>query len=245
MKFSLTEQVSTTYLSQADEIYLNSFPTDLSIYSLYPNATFNIPYNGEDISSLPTSRTLLRITNLSLLPLETSIPYYTPYTPNTPYELNSLISLGVSQVNLNSPLLFQLPSLPTTVSYRCIANVANDGFFPPNPPIDFYILPQTLPTYSPYITTLSFEDASPHKEEALFRIYSKDGWSGKVSDLISNCPTTSLNRLIPPDFAEKRINCGQRCLTTSGCRFCYRIFHLAEPEFASELVNLTKTANKD
>ena len=42
------------------------------------------------------------------------------------------------------------------------------------------------------------------------------------------------NRMLPRDFTEMRLNCGQKCLSGSACQACYRHFHLADPELIRE-----------
>jgi hypothetical protein len=40
--------------------------------------------------------------------------------------------------------------------------------------------------------------------------------------------------MIPPEFAAVRRPCGQRCASGGGCRICYRLLHLADPELIKQ-----------
>jgi hypothetical protein len=36
--------------------------------------------------------------------------------------------------------------------------------------------------------------------------------------------------MIPPEFQERRNNCGMRCMYGSPCKYCQTIAHLANPD---------------
>ena len=40
--------------------------------------------------------------------------------------------------------------------------------------------------------------------------------------------------MIPPEFAEKRLNCGQRCMSNGGCHLCWRLLNLANPDLLKD-----------
>lgn len=53
--------------------------------------------------------------------------------------------------------------------------------------------------------------------------------------IITNLNYPGVNRMIPTELTEKRMNCGQRCQSGGHCRLCYRYLELANPEFIQGL----------
>ena len=60
-------------------------------------------------------------------------------------------------------------------------------------------------------------------------VYKKDKeWFGNLNMLIFNFNEAIDNRTILPTFAERRIDCKQKCLQKNGCQFCQRIANLSK-----------------
>ena len=76
---------------------------------------------------------------------------------------------------------------------------------------------------------IEFDFCHISQEEALYRIYSDEQkWPGPLSYLVYDLNNNCLNRLLPKDIGEKRLNCGHKCQDpTSICRICPNAFKLA------------------
>jgi hypothetical protein len=62
-------------------------------------------------------------------------------------------------------------------------------------------------------------------------------WPGNLKTIITNLNYDGVNRMIPPNFALTRMNCGQRCMShASRCRVCYRYLDLGNPDLLREYV---------
>ena len=165
---------------------------------------------------------------------EHEVDWYAGFPVKTFYELNALKTLGACYVRLGEPLFFMMDKVSKfEIPIRAVPNVAYvDGLFRDDGVCGTWIRPEDLDAYAPYISTIEFEDVDKQeKEQALYRVYMEQKrWPGTLGLIVSNFNYPGVNRMIPPDLVEKRLNCGQRCQETGHCKICYRMFDLAEPE---------------
>lgn len=249
MKFCLRGRQIASYLKKADEIYIEyrdrkAIP---DYAKKYPNATLTleIPPHTEwdlaelkDYAILSRSKLKLCVPEMSDSRLdslrEAGIPYFWGYAITSAYELYSLIAAGVCEARITAPLFFQTDVLRKCgIPIRVTANVAHDGYIPTTDGvIGSWIRPEDLNLYEGAITTIEFADCDNSKEQALYRIYAEQhAWPGKVNMIISNInDDVAYNRMLPEDFTKARLNCGQRCMSGSACRLCYRYLSLANPD---------------
>lgn len=228
MKISLSSRQPAEYLRKADEIYVkeNDVGAVSDLRTKYPNTPLvveNIPVD------LPN--TTIAVSSLDRIPDQ---PWFYIYPATTAYELEALIRAGASQVRVAAPLFFDLRDWGIPV--RVFANLAHQGYLPFDGSIGSYIRPEDVPTYTPYVDTIEFYNCPLEKEQALYRIYSKGEWAGRIDDIITgvNAPK-AYNSLIPPDFAKARLHCQQKCTTGSACQLCKRYLNLADKELYNEL----------
>lgn len=253
MKFSLHERESSAaYLKKADEIiieyrdrraipdFAKKYPAAQLVLEVLPETPWEIDEMKEYFILAKEKLTLClpdikdpRIEELK----EIGIPFFWGYTITTFWELAAAVKTGVSQARIGAPICFKCDGLKKyKVIKRICANVAHEGYlFNVDGIIGSWIRPEDVEAYEKVFDIIEFSDCPGSKEEALFRIYAEQkNWPGRVDMLISNIETEAYNRMIPPEFAAARMNCGQRCVAGSPCRICYRLLHLANPELITD-----------
>lgn len=249
MKFSLHNKQISTYLKKADEIviaykdrraildYAKKYPQAALVLEVPPATQWEMA-ELKEYSILSRNRLTLclpEMTDPRIQELkDNNIPFFWGYTVGTGAELVALKNLGVSQVRIGAPLFFQTKVLKEfDVKYRVAANIAHEGYIPGMSGINgSWIRPEDIELYEDIIDTIEFADCDNAKEQALYRIYAEQkAWPGKVNMLISNIENDkAYNRMLPREFTEHRLNCGQRCASGGACQLCYRYFTLADKE---------------
>lgn len=243
MKYSLSYRVSPKYLAKADEIRIpyKAIERVGEFAEKYPNADllleadFTIPTEQElqTAATLAKEKLLVRITNLETADYYKSfnIPYIWSFSPKDLYELNALYETGVCEIQVNSVFFFRMSKQyplplrfnPTEAATQAILPNVNTLVSP-------YLRPEDQELYENRIDILELSAETPEKEEALFRIYTEDGeWPGRI-DFIIPIETDAVNRMIPPEFAQARYDCGLGCLRGVHCHLCERYLKLADPD---------------
>lgn len=255
MKYCLNSRQELQYLQKADEIKVEYRDKDSipSLIEKYPGKRIILMcYFNEILDWKELNRWNILSRNNFMLCLasvayaddckEHGIPFYMGYPVKTYYELRALKELGVSYVRLAEPLFFEMGTVKQFgVPVRMVPNVAYiDGLPREDGVCGTWVRPEDLDLYENYVEVVEFEDADLKKEQALFRIYAEQkNWPGDLQMIITNLNHDGLNRIIVPDFAEKRLNCGQRCQKTSNCKLCYRALTLAMPDKIRDYMEAT------
>lgn len=261
MKYSLSNRQSSPYLKKADEIliqyrdrkalpdYAEKYPEAALVLEVPPAQEwemaeikeYSILARGKLTLSLP-EMTDPRIPELKAA----GIPFFWGYSVSTWWELDALIALGVSQARIEAPLFFETTKLKQKcrkkIALRVIANVAHEGYVPGVDGISgSWIRPEDVEQYEDVFTTIEFRDSDQSKEQALYRIYAEQHeWPGQIEMLITNINAPGkYNRMLPPEFTQHRLNCGQRCKSNGHCRICHRYVRLADPELIKNYMETT------
>ena len=261
MKYCLSNRVNINYRNKADEIiipykdrraifdYAKKHPKAALTLEVPPQTQWKID-ELKEYSILSKGRLTLCLPEINESIIaelkEAGIPYFWGYTVTTFYELDALVECGVSQVRIGAPIFFMTDKLKNYgVKKRVAANIAHPGYLPNTKGvIGAWIRPEDVELYEDVFDTIEFLDCpESNKEEALYRIYAEEkNWPGKVNMIISNIDNdAAYNRMLPRDFTEMRLNCGQGCLAGRSCRACYRHMHLADRELIknyAEVMNL-------
>lgn len=261
MKYCLSNKVNINYRNKADEIvipykdrraipdYAKKHPKAALTLEVPPQTQWKID-EIKEYSILSKGRLTLCLPEIggpqTVELAAAGIPYFWGYTITTFYELDAVCECGVSEVRIGAPIFFMIDKLKRfeNVKKRVAANIAHPGYIPHTKGIvGAWIRPEDVDLYEGVIDTIEFADCDSNKEEALYRIYCEQKqWPGKVNMIISNIDDNiAYNRMLPRDFTEMRLNCGQKCLSGSACQACYRHFHLADPELIrgyAEAMNL-------
>ena len=161
------------------------------------------------------------------------LKFYWGYPVNSFYQLRALVDAGVCAVRLAPPLTHMLPEVKKFgIDILAVPNVAYvDGLPREDGVCGGWIRPEDLlTTYADYVDMVEFEDCDNKKEQALYRLYFEDSaWPGDLGIIITNFNHMGVNRMIPPELGQIRLNCGQKCQAGNRCRVCYRYLDLANP----------------
>ena len=136
--------------------------------------------------------------------------------------LHGHINMHPTDIYIAEELCFQLVSVATVlhennIKVRTFANVGQSSWKQTPALKKFFIRPEDVEVYEPYIDVLEFfgrEDSI----ETYYKIEKK--WFGKLNEVILDLDTDIDSRFLLPSFAERRINCGKRCLKGRPCQIC-------------------------
>lgn len=102
----------------------------------------------------------------------------------------------------------------------------------------FWIVPQMLHIYEPYVDTLELYDQDVAREKTLVELYDKGEYLFGLTSLLKNCESEIPCPMITEDLCTKRISCGQRCMKLpTNCHYCNRmedVIKLTKPNHLQE-----------
>lgn len=157
------------------------------------------------------------------------------------------INLGVSDVLVCEEICFELDKIAEVAhragaEVRVFANVAQSQYRDTPALKKFFIRPEDIEAYEPYVDIIEFYGKDTNKIDTYFKIYNKDErWYGKLDEIIMSFDSDLDSRYTIPRFAEKRIRCGKECLKGGRCQICERIEKLSKNlEKANLLVMIDK-----
>ena len=148
------------------------------------------------------------------------------------YSLESMLRCGVSEVFIEGYLGFCLPDVKKEcdkfgAKIRVIANFASATWFDCPAIKKFFIRPEDVKHYEPYVDTIEFEGGKT-LQEVCYRAYTKGEWYGDLSEIMPELQTELDSRRIPEMFGEIRTKCGMRCIRGSQCSVCRAFEHFTE-----------------
>ena len=164
--------------------------------------------------------------------IKNNIPFYYLKTLTTFDEINVMQTLGAAAVIIGGPIFFKMNTLAQfSMEKRVAANCAITDELPRTDGVaGSWIRPEDVEQYEDLIDIIEFQRVSQEQERALFRIYAEQhNWPGDLNMIIQDLNYPGVNRMIPPDLVQRRLNCGQRCKETSNCHLCWRMLDLANP----------------
>ena len=141
---------------------------------------------------------------------------------------HGLISIGVSDVYIVEEMGFSLSKLgqiahASSVSIRAFANVAQSKWSQERGVKSFFIRPEDIGLYAPYVDVIEFY-GDDNRQEVSYKAYAEDGkWFGDLRELIIGLDTELDSRFIVPMFAEARLDCEKKCQKLRPCNICTRI----------------------
>lgn len=260
MKFCLRSRCGSAYLARADEIKVDwrDRSTIMDLAVKYTEATFILQFTPSQIqpdeiidfnelknyNTVCEGRFICCVHDQALIPIirNMDIKCYWGYPVDSLWELQGLKALGVCYARLGVSLFFQLDKVAAIgVPIRAVPNLAYTDSLPhENGICGQWIRPEDTEAYETYVSVFEFEDADIKKEQALYRVYSADGWYADLKDLITNLNYSASSHLIPPEFAKRRMTCGHRCQAGGSCHYCPLIMSIANKETASKIVEASK-----
>ena len=158
---------------------------------------------------------------------QTKIPFFFTNVVNNWQVLHGLLEMGASEMYISESLAFELDKVAAIlhergVKVRCFPNIAQAAWKFDNNIKAFYIRPEDISAYEKYVDTIEFYCFN-QEEEALYKIYALDKtWPGYLHSLIKELDGLMQGKFTPPNFAEKRTRCGQKCLKGGLCNLCGR-----------------------
>lgn len=143
-------------------------------------------------------------------------------------------SLEVSDIDLSGALAFELPKVKRYLEkvnantvIRITPNIIQSQTENCPPLQNFFIRPDDIDQYEPYIDILEFEGIE--HQDTFYNIYAKEKlFVGKLNQVIYNFPLAIDNVGLIPQFGERRISCGRECLSGGRCKRCDTLVSIAE-----------------
>ncbi len=113
------------------------------------------------------------------------------------------------------------------IRVRVFPNVAQSSWRETLALKKFFIRPEDVSIYEPYVDVMEFF-GKKDSIETYYKIYAIDQkWFGKLNEIILDFDDEIDNRFIIPNFAYHRLKCGKRCYKGRPCRICDSIERLA------------------
>lgn len=237
MKYSISGRQPKDFLQKADEIFIEYRDIDVlfDYVELYPDKKIvmfvpkDADINWDLLASFNEKLHLTLEVEQIKDPELTNFRWFWHFPVTTYFELDSILTLNVSEILVGGSLFFdleQVKKLCGDTEIRAVPNVAFDAYIPrTDGTIGTYIRPEDVKIYEPYIDTLVFKYEDLKEERMLFKVYKEDQtWPGNLYFLIKNLNKHVDNRAFEEDFASTRLNCRQTCCRTHVCHFCESYF---------------------
>lgn len=138
--------------------------------------------------------------------------------------LHFVVDAKVSDVYICEALAFELPQVYRLCSFnnvkvRIYPNVAQSSIKTTELQSAFFIRPEDIDAYEPYIDVLEFYGPI-EKQDVLLHIYrNTKTWPYDLSVIILGLPPMQ-NTIIPRTFGATRVECGKECLRGGWCNVC-------------------------
>lgn len=267
MKYSLSAKVSKEYFIKADEVRLSWKDKEHIIDAIDLNPTAEYVLEINDIISdedwkqveqyyIMTKKKLkicLSKMNYDYC-LQHKIPFFFAHSISEPWTAQALMNIGVCAIRITGELVHRLDLIQNwPVEIRIQPNRAGAPFNY-KPEIGGWIRPEDLSNLDYAINICEFDVETRREEQALYRIYAEEHkWPGELYILIKDIKDQDVtNRMIPPEFQERRSTCGMRCQSGGHCRYCENVLKLANPnllkqvkEYGSERIQTTVLYDTD
>lgn len=168
------------------------------------------------------------------------------------YSLNYYKTLGICAARIAPPLTHELDNIARYNTIEIRACVNSSGAINPDDPFSNGIVggwfrPEDVANefFTRAIQVIEFDATTIEQEQALWRIYNKGAWSGELYMIVPSVHDERiLNRALPPNFGERRANCGQRCQKGRVCKFCYLVTDFAKAENLHKIKELYDKSTK-
>jgi hypothetical protein len=262
VKYCLSARQPDNILKKADEIKieLRDFRAIPEYIEKFPNKTLILEFVNEipndfdwDLMQVYSEKMngnfICALSDLTIAP-ECSlrgIKFYYKYTITSFFELKGLKDIGVCYALIGTPLLFDLDNVKSYgIPLRAIPNIAYEPYIEhTNGIIGGWIRPEDTDAYGKYIDTFEFyAPKALDKEAAMYHVYAENKyWPGNLNLLIDFLYFDFDNRLLydEENFATRRMNCHQKCLTNHSCHYCESQFLF--PQTILQKYKMNKTTN--
>ena len=168
--------------------------------------------------------------------------FFKEYVRNWDF-FHGLIETGVSDIYIVESLGFELNLLGpvahvSDVSLRVFANVLQNGWDDNASVKSFFIRPEDVAVYAPYVDIIEFIGATKEYQETMVKIYAiRQKWVGDLNELILGLRDSIPNKsIIPAVFGDVRVRCGKKCLKGSKCNICNAVVNTAHSLDEKDLI---------
>lgn len=145
--------------------------------------------------------------------------------PVTDWEtFHNLLYLGVTDILVSGAVAFSMPKMALYVEsglkIRVIPNLSS-SLYTHEDFSSFFIRPEDLAKYEPYVNVVEFYSYDEKAEEALFDIYNRGTFLDEIHYLIQGLNSNVNNATILKEFGDSRLSCGQVCkIPGKRCNIC-------------------------
>lgn len=242
---------TTKFFKQADEVTIHYNPADetlLQFLELNSNRRINIKITDKDDFYANDRVTFFsaickKYSNVVLFIhldekmaedlANSAIPFYFSAYCNNWDMVYYLITFHPTDIFIVEGLGFEIDKVSKilhghNISVRCFANVAQSADREMLPLKKFFVRPEDIKRYEPYIDTIEFFKRQKSLD-TLYKIYAEDQvWNGPLAELIFSFNDNTIDsRYLFPAGMERRISCGRRCLRGEKCSICDEMAELS------------------
>ena len=214
------------YIQEVDEVLISHSEDLLDAIEQFPHADLIHEVNDEPTwEYLSMINKKLNETNRRLIistlhtkiaqeAKENGLAFYFSFAITTFADLQTANEFGACCALISAPIFFEQDKLEKfSIPLRYRANVAYSGYLTTSRvnANAAFIRPDDVEFYDNDTTTIEFGASSSEQEEVLYRLYKYDKtWPGDLNMVITtlNVVPAPMNRMIGPDFAKHRLNCG-------------------------------------
>lgn len=153
------------------------------------------------------------------------------YPINDWENFNDLIDWGASDIYIDGSIAFsidKIASVKKSAKIRIFPTESlNSPFSKGYKTSSFFVRPEDLSMYEEVVDIIEFK-GNKEKEDILFKVYKRGSFIADIDQLIPNLPKEISNLAIGEEFAQERLNCGQRCkMPGNFCRYCSNYLNYA------------------
>ena len=160
------------------------------------------------------------------------------YPVNTFNMMNFLLQFPISDITLNEPLTFDLDTVKEVMDHlnpeerpyiRVNPTIGRPSMFNYIMDVDdglkhFWMLPQHMSIYEPYIDVIDLLDDNAVREETLVKLFRKGVYMNELRYFLKNCENTTFATLLDDKLAKRRTTCRQTCMKGKQpyrCNYCF------------------------
>lgn len=250
MKYSLPFYVGNKYLDMVDEImikydadnesslidFLDEHPNQrivLRIAKENKMTNKNYQFLQAIVKQYAERAVVIRFEELVDIGKRFSLPHFFLYYCNDIEQVLTLQNMGVTDVYITGNLCYQLKDIKDRIkcNIRVYPNVAQSSIEQSDAYTKFFIRPEDVKTFEPYIDYFEFYTDDVRRAADLYKIYCVQGhFEGDLSHIISGFPPFEVyNECIDPLFAIEKLNCHKACVYWGkDCKICEKWLHLAQ-----------------
>lgn len=257
MKYSLPFYVGNPYLQKVDEItikydasseaslmdFLDEHMGQRIVLKIAKNNHLtdkNYQFLQAVVKQYAEGSLVLRFNELTNVGTKFRLPHFFGYSCTDLEQALALDKKGVTDIYVTDNLCYRLKDLKDKVkcNIRVYPNVAQSSIEYSDPYTKFFIRPEDVKIFEPYIDYLEFQVDDIKRTASLYNIYCVQGtFEGDLAEIITGFPRFQVhNECIDPFLAAERLNCRKSCVYWNDCNLCEKWFQLAQTLYNKKFV---------